>query len=603
MASLVEHAARSAMRAPPSVVLKETTGLRVDKVHGCMFVNQYLVTKFLGRGACGKVFLCLNTDDLRLYAMKAVRKVDLGISSMPAGSSSNENMEDILREIAIMKTMRHPNIVTLHEIIDDPVGNKLLLVMEYMDGGPCLTREELEKRERLPEHLARRTVRDMIKALDHLHAHMIVHGDLKPENVLLTTSGSVKLSDFGCSKVFASNEYLDRCNGTPAFLAPEMMKPNSKYRGRPTDVYALGVCLYTLVFGRIPFSATSVFKLFQVVQREPVTFPAEVPISDSLKGLLMRMLTKNPRERITLAEMARHPWVTLDGRFPLKCFRELKPGETNEEHDLLPEPGLTFAKANPEPSILYNTAQLSNLEHTYKKGDIIMKQGDKGMYLLHIVEGTVDILLRKIKPSSKSNAAGPSVDASSADQHSAGSTNSHTSNTKESRAMVSVHDSEYRLKLIRAANSATDFVTRLDLAAAPNGRSSGDVELLVAQRGPGNLIGEMALFSKTGHRTATVRCATPVTARVILLDGLEKHLEQNPAAKVQIKETIMKRQAEINVVDALVKLAIAREDIAAPQDPRGCKSGSLLPIRGGPGLKAPGTPWAANRRFSSTEPL
>jgi calcium/calmodulin-dependent protein kinase kinase 2 len=69
----------------------------------------------------------------------------------------------------------------------------------------------------------------------------------------------------GPAQIFATgNEYLERCNGTPAFLAPEMMKPNSRFRGRPTDVYALGACLYTLVYGRIPFSAPNLYKLFQV---------------------------------------------------------------------------------------------------------------------------------------------------------------------------------------------------------------------------------------------------------------------------------------------------------------------------------------------------
>ncbi|KAG1671651.1 hypothetical protein FOA52_006882 [Chlamydomonas sp. UWO 241] len=98
----------------------------------------------------------------------------------------------------------------------------------------------------------------------YIRSLTVVHGDLKPENVLTNVSAEVKLTDFGCSKVFATNnEYLERCNGTPGFLAPEMMKPNTRYRGSLTDVYALGACLYTLVYGRIPFSAPNVYKLFQ----------------------------------------------------------------------------------------------------------------------------------------------------------------------------------------------------------------------------------------------------------------------------------------------------------------------------------------------------
>ncbi|GFH31081.1 uncharacterized protein HaLaN_30049, partial [Haematococcus lacustris] len=111
-----------------------------------MFVNQYLVVKYLGRGACGKVFLCLNTNDLRLYAMKlghlvrcwmqAVRKVDLEASQQqqgppaPGAKPRRNPMDDLRREIQIMRQMKHNNIVMLSEVIDDPAGSKLLLVME-----------------------------------------------------------------------------------------------------------------------------------------------------------------------------------------------------------------------------------------------------------------------------------------------------------------------------------------------------------------------------------------------------------------------------------------------------------------------------------------
>lgn len=81
------------------------------------------------------------------------------------------------------------------------------------------------------EYKASEPIKLMLQALDYLHYHKVVHGDLKPENVLMSARGNVTLSDFGCSKVIMSgNEYLERCNGTPAFLAPEMMRPHSRYR-------------------------------------------------------------------------------------------------------------------------------------------------------------------------------------------------------------------------------------------------------------------------------------------------------------------------------------------------------------------------------------
>eukprot|EP00798_Chlamydomonas_sp_ICE-L_P015358 gene15358-21443_t len=214
--SVLEKVAHT-LYAEQNIDYKETSTLRIDKVKGCMFVNQYLVVKFLGRGACGKVFLCLNTLDMRLYAMKTVRKVDLesaqsaqanakkrnpmddlkreimimrkmkhnhivSAQSAQANAKKRNLMDDLKREIMIMRKMKHNHIVVLSEVIDDPAGSKLLLVMEFMEGGPVLTRDALEKREKLPESLALHYFRDMLKALDCLHTHKAVHGDLKPEN-------------------------------------------------------------------------------------------------------------------------------------------------------------------------------------------------------------------------------------------------------------------------------------------------------------------------------------------------------------------------------------------------------------------------------------
>ncbi len=310
-------------------------------------------------------------------------------------------LEDLLAEISVMRTLKHRNIVTLREVVDDPESNKLLLVMDYMEGGPVMTREALDKGHRIPEAVARHYFRDMLKALDYLHMNKIVHGgcvsgvgecvvvggvgecvvvddlcspplkntpmsyyptqkhtnvlfphskthphkttgDLKPENVLMSSKGNVALSDFGCSKLISGgDDTLDRCNGTPAFLAPEMMRPKSKYRyvlstdvlstevhveyrstctvaympysvlsidmcppthrhtphtyphthrGRPADIYALGACLYTFIFGRIPFNAPSVVKLFQVVQTQPLTFPENMPVCLLVMMMMMMML-------------------------------------------------------------------------------------------------------------------------------------------------------------------------------------------------------------------------------------------------------------------------------------------------------------------------
>lgn len=586
-ASVVEKAQYNSLFAeekhlPGDHAYKETSTLRIDKVKGSMFVNQYLVVKFLGKGACGKVFLCLNTYDLRLYAMKAVRKVDLDSSQQAAqqgqgGGHKRNPMDDLLREITVMKRMKHANIVTLSEVIDDPAGSKLLLVMEFMEGGPVLTREALEKRERLPENLALQYFRDMLKALDYLHSNKVVHGDLKPENVLMAATGDVKLSDFGCSKVFATgNEYLERCNGTPAFLAPEMMKPNTRYRGRPTDVYALGACLYTLLFGRIPFSAPNLYKLFQVVQSEPVRYPEDVPISDALRDLLQRMLVKNPRERIGLAELMRHPWVTMANHFPLKPYRELRPGESQELHGDMTH---TFADANPKPDFLTGLANVSRHERVFEAGDVILRQGEAGSYLMYIVSGTTDVLVKWTQPSRRPAAsAGPGAapGAKPAGSHPHHHTQQQATSSgrasgvdelgEESDVMSPIVDKEglaHRTNLMRAAQKASEFVRSLQVAAGPpTVPALAGRELLIAQRGPGELIGEMALFGK-GTRSASLRCTTKVVVRLIIHEQLVEYLMANPMAKHQLREIIWKKESEITMVEALVKLANVHDVVAA----------------------------------------
>lgn len=236
----------------------------------------------------------------------------------------------------------------------------------------------------LPAQLCRHYFRDILRSLEYLHSQKIIHGDLKPENILLTSTGVVKLSDFGCSRVFVTgNEYFDRFRGTPAFLAPEIMQRQTHYRGRPVDVYAMGVCLYALVFGSIPFSATNLYNLFQKVQEEPVRFPATPVVTPSLIDLLERMLTKDPKSRITIPELREHAWVTCDSAYPMHPFKELF------------RDGLLHF--DPDPPITNYLKQMLQLKHryvTFATGTMVIQQSEVGYYLALIVEGQADVCVR-----------------------------------------------------------------------------------------------------------------------------------------------------------------------------------------------------------------
>ncbi|GMH35908.1 hypothetical protein BSKO_03776 [Bryopsis sp. KO-2023] len=516
-------------------LVRETSLLRIEKVKGCMFVNQYLVVKYLGRGACGKVFLCLNVEDSRLYAMKAVRKSDLQSSRNQA--NKRNPMEDLKREIMIMKKMKHPNIVTLSEVIDDPSGSKLLLVMEYLEGGPVMTREALERCERLSEQLVAKYFRDMVRALDYLHSQRVVHGDLKPENVLVSAKGTVKLSDFGCSKVIVSgNEYLERCNGTPAFLAPEMMRPNSRYRGRPTDIYAMGACLYTLVYGRIPFTAPNLYQLFQVVQNEDVAFPENVPISESLKDLLQRLLTKNPKERITLSEIRHHPWVTGCGKYPVPRWSD------DPNHDARRE------EVNHNyHEIIHNLAAHSVRERTFQEGEIL-RQGDTGNFMLFIVSGKCEVHLKCSMPVRRAG-RGHSSQRKNRGSADSGDPLMNSSDSASSVALTE-EDRQARQNLVLAAERAAKAIRKLE---------RGQNELMVAHRSAGDVIGEMALFSRESARTATVKAMTKTVVKMMSKDEVLSYFARFPEAKQHLREIMWSREGESVTVEGLYQLGKVHE--------------------------------------------
>lgn len=528
----------SAASEAPFRAVRETSLLRIEKVKGCMFVNQYLVVKYLGRGACGKVFLCLNVHDFQLYAMKAVRKADLQSSRSQA--NKRNPMDDLKREIMIMKKMKHSNIVTLSEVIDDPSGSKLLLVMEYLEGGPVMTRESLERCERLPETLVSRYFRDMVRALDYLHSQRVVHGDLKPENVLVSADGTVKLSDFGCSKVIVSgNEYLERCNGTPAFLAPEMMRPNSRYRGRPTDIYAMGACLYTLIFGRIPFTAPNLYQLFQVVQNENVTFPENIPISDTLKHLLMRLLTKNPKERISLSEIRHHPWVTNNGQLPLPRWSE----KTRPESKTSNENSVKLQE------IIFNLAAQSVHEKTYNEGDYLFKQGDPGKFVLIIDSGKCEVMLTCNLP----RRAGRSQNSSK--RGSTDSTADPLMNSSDSASSVAITEEDRRAKkaLVDASSKAHGFVRT---------HERGDNSMFIGYRTAGDILGEMALFTRECRRMATVKAKTKVVAKLLPKEDMLAYLSRHPEARQHLRELVWKRESESVSVEGLFQLGSVHKYLA-----------------------------------------
>ncbi|KAG1454947.1 hypothetical protein G6F56_007194 [Rhizopus delemar] len=234
------------------------------------------------------------------------------------------------REISILKKCRHPNVVQLLEVMDNPESKKMYIVLEYtcgeiewrQDEKPVLSIEE-----------SRRIFRDIVNGLDYLHCQGIIHRDIKPANVLLSENRVAKISDFGVSYynpllakdsrieptqdlILRMEKELAETAGTPAFFAPELCYAGEGKRSRISkaiDVWALGVTLYCLLFGQCPFTASSEFELFEIIPYQPLTFP--FAIEDDLQDLLKSLLEKLPEKRITLDKVKSHPWL-LDWNHP-----------------------------------------------------------------------------------------------------------------------------------------------------------------------------------------------------------------------------------------------------------------------------------------------
>eukprot|EP00899_Mesostigma_viride_P029238 jgi/Mesvir1/949/Mv17503-RA.1 len=363
--------------ATPRRPLKETRCLNtmVDR-KGNKFVNQYIIIKVLGTGSHGKVKLCLNTQDSTLYAIKII---DKRLLSKRRFGSRKSPIEEVMREIAIMKKLQNPNVVTLYEVIDDPNGSKLFMVLEYVACGPVMTRENSKP---MPENLAHHFFRDICKGLDYLHYHKIVHRDLKPENLLKAADGTVKISDFGVSDVFDKSDALNKSAGTPAFVAPETLIPGKSFHGRSADVWSLGVCLYNFVAGHPPFDGDNVFEIFHKIQYDHVQVPEH--LSPELKDLLVRTLQKDPSRRLTLPAIMSHPWVTINGALPLASITKMEQLSVSE-HEVL-------NAVQMDRSGLLALFESVFTERIYEDGEFIIMQGDEGNDMFFINCGECDVL-------------------------------------------------------------------------------------------------------------------------------------------------------------------------------------------------------------------
>ncbi|CAE6075206.1 unnamed protein product [Arabidopsis arenosa] len=284
--------------------VKETNKLiRGEDEDGNKTINEFVRERKIGSGSYGKVVLYRSTVDDKHYAIKAFHKSYLLKLRV---APSETAMGDVLREVKIMKTLEHPNIVNLIEVIDDPEFDDFYMVLEYVDGKWAY--DDFGPPGALGEITARKYLRDVVAGLMYLHAHNVIHGDIKPDNLLVTSTGRVKIGDFSVSQVFKDDDdQLRRSPGTPVFTAPECCL-GITYSGRSADTWAVGVTLYCMILGQYPFLGDTLQDTYDKIVHNPLIIPDG--LNPHLRDLIEGLLCKDPNQRMTLKAVAEHPWVT-----------------------------------------------------------------------------------------------------------------------------------------------------------------------------------------------------------------------------------------------------------------------------------------------------
>ena len=280
-------------------------------------LNEYKIGPEIGRGAYGWVVKARQgkQDEVAIKVMQrsVLKRIRQGKGSAYDGA---------LREIAIMKRLSHPNVVQLHEVIDDPDRDELYLVMELVTGSTLA--EPIAKGQVSSEETLVRWMRDIVLGLEHLHHSGVCHRDLKPENILWDAAGQrAKLADFGVSAICGAGRAGDyvRCTaGTPSFFAPEMCGDDKTgargYSGKAADCWALGVCLYMWMYLRPPFEAPTLYMLLEEIREKEPPIDTSVTASDELMELLLGLLARKPTQRLRVRDLRRNELLTRPGEMP-----------------------------------------------------------------------------------------------------------------------------------------------------------------------------------------------------------------------------------------------------------------------------------------------
>ncbi|XP_011340940.1 calcium/calmodulin-dependent protein kinase type II alpha chain isoform X2 [Ooceraea biroi] len=276
------------------------------------FSDNYDLKEELGKGAFSVVRRCVQKSTGHEFAAKIINTKKL----------SNRDFQKLEREARICRKLQHPNIVRLHDSIQEE--NFHYLVFDLVTGGELF--EDIVAREFYSEADASHCIQQILESVHHCHHNGVVHRDLKPENLLLASKmkgAAVKLADFGLAiEVQGEAQAWYGFAGTPGYLSPEVLKKEPY--GKPVDIWACGVILYILLVGYPPFWDEDQHRLYAQIKTGSYDYPSPEwdTVTPEAKNLINQMLTVNPGKRITASEALKHPWICQRERVASSVHRQ-----------------------------------------------------------------------------------------------------------------------------------------------------------------------------------------------------------------------------------------------------------------------------------------
>jgi tRNA A-37 threonylcarbamoyl transferase component Bud32 len=254
----------------------------------------YQLKNCIGQGSFGKVY----------HAVSVLTGKDVAIKKFEKAEMSTQDCQDkVLREASILNRLDHPNIARMLEVFENK-GN-YFFVMEQAKQGDLL--QLIKQKGPLTEDLARMIIVQVVHGLQHCHSRDVLHRDIKLDNIVLSDNFIAKLCDFGISRVLRKGDRLFDDSGTQAYTAPEVVEGRG-YSGFASDVWSLGIVLFVIAIGKVPFKGADAKETQELILKGEFTFPHNVNLSPALKDLLTRMLTVDPKLRITTEQILAHKW-------------------------------------------------------------------------------------------------------------------------------------------------------------------------------------------------------------------------------------------------------------------------------------------------------